>query len=382
MGCLAGVYIHIPFCKQACTYCNFHFTTSLRRKNELVEALLSEIDLRKYYLDQEPIETIYFGGGTPSLLDIRDLELLIQKIFSTLTVNSGVEITIETNPDDVNEAKIKEWKAADVNRLSIGVQSFFEEDLRWMNRAHTAQEALQSVQLAIEYFNNVTIDLIYGTPTLTDDKWSTNVNTSIALGIPHLSCYALTVEPKTPLDKMIRAHTAANVNPDLQSQQFLLLMQWMNEAGYEQYEISNFAKRGFRSGHNSSYWLGEKYIGIGPSAHSFDTSSRQWNVSNNHTYISSIKKGIVPCEKEILTPVQKLNEYIMTSLRTIEGLDLARVVDPALIHKLEIASRKFIERGLMVEDKKHLRLTRNGKLVADGIAAELFFDKEITQIIP
>jgi oxygen-independent coproporphyrinogen-3 oxidase len=382
LGCLAGVYIHIPFCKQACTYCNFHFTTSLRRKNELVGALLSEIELRKHYLDQEPIETIYFGGGTPSLLDIRDLELLIQKIFSTLTVSSGVEITIEANPDDVTEAKIKEWTAANVNRLSVGVQSFFEQDLRWMNRAHTAQEALQSVELAIEYFDNITIDLIYGTPTLTDDNWRRNVDRSIALGIPHLSCYALTVEPKTPLDKMIRAHKVPAVNPDHQSQQFLLLMRWMNDAGYEHYEISNFAKPGFRSRHNTSYWRGEKYIGIGPSAHSFDNLSRQWNVSNNQTYIDSIKKGIVPCEKEILTPVQKLNEYIMTSLRTIEGLDLARVVDATLIHELEIASRKFIERGLMVEDKKHLRLTRNGKLVADGIASELFFDKEITQIVP
>jgi oxygen-independent coproporphyrinogen-3 oxidase len=378
---LAGIYIHIPFCKQACTYCNFHFTTSLRRKNELVGALLDEIELRKHYLDKEPIETIYFGGGTPSLLDSRDLEPLVQKIFSTFSVSSGVEITIETNPDDITEAKIKEWKAVDVNRLSVGVQSFFEEDLLWMNRAHTAEEALQSLELAMKYFDNITIDLIYGMPSLTNEKWKRNVDRTIALGIPHLSCYALTVEPKTPLDKMIRTHEAPNVNPDHQSDQFLLLMQWMNDAGYEHYEISNFAKPGFRSRHNSSYWKGEKYIGIGPSAHSFDKSSRQWNVSNNHFYIDSIKEGIVPCENEILTPVQKLNEYIMTSLRTIEGLDLSRLMETRLIHELEMASRKFIERGLMIEDNSHLRLTKNGKLIADGIAAELFFDKEITQIV-
>ena len=381
MGCLAGVYIHIPFCKQACTYCNFHFTTSLRRKNELVAALLGEIELRKHYLGKEFIETIYFGGGTPSLLDIHDLEPLVQKVFSTFSVNSAVEITIEANPDDITEAKLNEWNAAGVNRLSIGVQSFFEQDLRWMNRAHTAEEALRSLEAAMKYFDNITIDLIYGMPSSTNEKWNRNVDRTIALGIPHVSCYALTVEPKTPLDKMIRTHEVPNVNPDHQSEQFLLLMHWMNDAGYEHYEISNFAKPGFRSRHNSSYWQGEKYIGIGPSAHSFDKISRQWNVSNNHVYIDSIKKGIVPCEKEILTPVQKLNEYVMTSLRTIEGLDLTRVVDPTLIHELKIASTKFIERGLMVEDNKHLRLTQNGKLVADGIAAELFFDKGITQIV-
>jgi oxygen-independent coproporphyrinogen-3 oxidase len=378
---LAGIYIHIPFCKQACTYCNFHFTTSLRRKNELVAALLGEIELRKHYLDKESIETIYLGGGTPSLLNIHDMEPLVQKIFSTFSVAPAVEITIEANPDDITEAKVQEWKAAGVNRLSVGVQSFFEEDLLWMNRAHSAEEALRNLEVAIKHFDNVTIDLIYGIPSLTNEKWKGNVDTSIALGIPHLSCYALTVEPKTPLDKMIRTHEAPNVNPDHQSEQFVLLMRWMNKAGYEHYEISNFAKPGFRSRHNSSYWQGQKYIGIGPSAHSFDTISRQWNVSNNHIYIESIKKGNIPCEKEILTPVQKLNEYIMTSLRTIEGLNLARVSPEALIDELELASSKFIERGLMVEEDNHLRLSQKGKLVADGIAAELFFDREITQIV-
>jgi oxygen-independent coproporphyrinogen-3 oxidase len=377
---LAGVYIHIPFCKQACTYCNFHFATSLRRKNELVAALLGEMELRKHYLDKESVETIYFGGGTPSLLDTHDLELLVKKVYSTYTVTPAAEITIETNPDDVTEPRVTEWKAAGVNRLSIGVQSFFEEDLRWMNRAHSAQEAVRCVELAIKHFDHITIDLIYGIPSLTNEKWKSNVNRSIALGVPHLSCYALTVEPKTPLDKMIRTHQTPNINPDDQLEQFLLLMEWMNDAGYEHYEISNFARPGFRSRHNSSYWQGKKYIGIGPSAHSFDNISRQWNVSNNHIYIDTIQKGNVPYEKEILTPVQKLNEYIMTSLRTIEGLDLNRLPDATLIHELEVASRKFVQRGLMVQDNKHLRLTQKGKLVADGIAADLFFDKRITQI--
>ena len=355
---------------------HYFFTTY-----ELVAALLSEFELRRDYLDNESIGTIYFGGGTPSLLNIQEVELLLRKVLSTFNMAPTVEITIETNPDDVTEAKLKGWKAAGVNRLSIGVQSFFEEDLRWMNRAHSADEALESLEVAIKYFDNITIDLIYGMPSLSNEKWQRNLERSIALGIPHLSCYALTVEPKTPLDKMIRTHTAPDINPDKQSEQFVLLMQWVNEAGYEHYEISNFAKPGFRSKHNSSYWQGKKYIGVGPSAHSFDNISRQWNVSNNHTYIESIKKQIIPCEKEILTPVQKLNEYIMTSLRTIEGLDLTRIPEAPQIDKLKAASRKFIERGLIVEEAKQLRLTRKGKLVADGIAAELFFDKEIPQIV-
>ena len=347
----------------------------------MVAALLSEIDLRKDYLSKEPIETIYFGGGTPSLLNIQDLEPLVEKVFSTFDIAPNVEITIETNPDDITEAKIKGWRATGVNRLSVGVQSFFDDDLRWMNRAHTADDGLESLDLALRYFNNITIDLIYGMPSLTEEKWRSNVDRCITLGIPHLSCYALTVEPKTPLDKMIRSREAANVNPDQQSEQFVLLMQWMNETGYEHYEISNFAKPGFRSRHNTSYWQGKKYIGVGPSAHSFDKTSRQWNVSNNHIYIESIKKGTIPCEKEILSPAQKLNEYIMTSLRTIEGLNLTRVADAALIHQLETASRKFIERGLMVEEEKHLRLSQKGKLMADGIAAELFFDRDIIQSV-
>jgi len=347
----------------------------------LVGALLSEIELRKIYLDKETIETIYFGGGTPSLLDVDDLESLLQKMFSTFTFAPTVEITLEANPDDITELKLQEWKEVGVNRLSIGVQSFFDEDLRWMNRAHTANEARESVELAIKYFDNITIDLIYGMPLLTNEKWKSNVDRSIAFGIPHLSCYALTVEPKTPLDKLIRTGQTHNVNPDYQSDQLVLLMQWMDQAGYEHYEISNFAKPGFRSRHNSSYWQGKKYIGLGPSAHSFDTVSRQWNISNNHIYIESIKNGHIPFEREVLTPAQKINEYIMTSLRTMEGLDLRRFSDGPLIHELEASSRKFIERGLMIEHNNHLRLTENGRLVADGIAAELFFDQQITQVL-
>ena len=376
---MAGIYIHIPFCKQACSYCNFHFATSLRRKNELVAALLSEMDVRKDYLEGEPIETIYFGGGTPSLLPSEDHRVLIEKISSTFKISPNTEITLETNPDDIPEEKLKDWKEAGINRLSIGIQSFFEEDLKWMNRAHTAEQALDSLQAAVKHFNNITVDLIYGTPLLTNEKWKKNIDRVITEGIVHLSCYALTVEPKTALYKLIKEQKTADIDPDKQSEQFLLLMQWMEEAGYEHYEISNFAKPGFISRHNSSYWRGKKYLGIGPSAHSFDGASRQWNISNNNIYIDSIEKGIIPYEKEILTSTQQLNEYIMTSLRTMEGLDLNQI-ENALGRKLRTGSRKFIERGLMAEEKGHLKLTKEGKLLADGIAAELFFE-EINKIV-
>jgi len=377
---MAGIYIHIPFCRQACYYCNFHFTTSLRRKNELVAALLDETDLRKDYLEGEKIETIYFGGGTPSLLEIEDLKLLIGKIKELFTVEAGTEITIEINPDDISVEKLKSWKEIGINRLSIGIQSFFDEDLEWMNRAHNTDQAIKGLQLAIKYFDNITIDLIYGTPLLTNEKWKQNVDKAIAFNIPHLSCYALTVESKTPLDKMIREQRAQNIDTDKQSEQFLLLMQWMEDAGYEHYEISNFAKPAFRSRHNSSYWStgpgdqGKKYIGIGPSAHSFDGKSRQWNIANNSRYIDSISKGIIPCEKEILTENQKLNEYIMTSLRTVEGLNLEHLGKSAGF-RLRAASQKFIDNGLIIENKNHLILTKEGKLLADGIAADLFLEK-------
>ena len=372
---MAGVYIHIPFCRQACHYCNFHFATSLRRKNELVAALLGEIEQRKDYLKDEVIQTIYFGGGTPSLLQISDLRLQIEKIRSVFRVDENAEITIEVNPDDIDKEKLQGWKAVGINRLSIGVQSFFDEDLEWMNRAHNAQEAIGNLQLATGHFDNISIDLIYGTPQLTNEKWKQNVEAAISFNIRHLSCYALTVEPKTPLDKMIKQHKVDEINPDKQSEHFLLLMQWLEAAGYEHYEISNFAKPGFRSRHNSSYWSGEKYLGIGPSAHSFDGISRQWNVSNNNIYIDSISKGIIPFESETLTETQKLNEYIMTSLRTSEGLDLASLPKETSF-ELQAASKKFIQNDLMIKEAAHLKLTKEGKLLADGIAAEMFFEPD------
>ena len=349
--------------------------TSLRQKDQLIAALLKEMEMQKDYLEGEPIMSVYFGGGTPSLLSVEDIQSLILRVREFFTIETDTEFTLEANPDDITEEKLSGWKETGINRLSIGIQSFFDEDLRWMNRAHTAQEAMGNTQLAIQYFTNITIDLIYGTPQLTNEKWKKNVDTAIALGIPHLSCYALTVEPKTPLDKMIRLQKSEDVNPDKQSEQFLLLMQWMEEAGYEHYEISNFAKPGWRSRHNSSYWQGKKYLGLGPSAHSFNGKERQWNISNNNIYITSLEKGELPFEKEVLTASQKLNEYIMTSLRTMEGINLEKLRSVFGIKEDEMLekAKQYSAGGLLTLENHSLVLTKEGKLLADGIASALFF---------
>ncbi|WP_205508636.1 radical SAM family heme chaperone HemW [Longitalea arenae] len=374
---MAGIYLHIPFCRQACHYCNFHFSTSLRLKNEFVEALLKEIGLQQFYLPAggETVNTIYFGGGTPSLLTIEELMRILQSLRQHFQVATDAEITLEANPDDISEPKLRDWQEAGINRLSIGVQSFFEEDLQWMNRAHTAQQAIDNLQLAKRYFPNITIDLIYGTPTLPDDKWHHNVQQAISLGIPHVSCYALTVEPGTALASMINKHKTTDVNSDDQARQFLLLMDWMQAAGYEHYEISNFALPGQRSRHNSAYWQGAAYLGLGPSAHSFNGESRQWNIANNALYIQSLKENKLPFEIETLTDTQRLNEYIMTSLRTVEGLHVNWVAGrfgEKAAQQLVKESQTFIATGKMRLQDEHLQLTREGKLFADGIAAELF----------
>ena len=269
-----------------------------------------------------------------------------------------------------------EWKETGINRLSIGIQSFFEEDLQWMNRAHNAQQAADCIILAQKAgFNNLTIDLIYGTPTLSDDAWEKNVKTAINLQIPHLSCYALTIEPKTALEKLIKQKVLADVDTEKQARHFELLMDWMKEAGYEHYEISNFAKRGFRSKHNSSYWHGKSYLGLGPSAHSFNGTSRQWNVANNALYIQSLAKGAVPFEAETLTTEQQLNEYIMTSLRTIEGISLQNVKENFGADKYEYlikTSQPHLNYNHLTIENNYLRTTTEGKLLADGIAADLF----------
>ena len=337
----------------------------------MIHAMLREIELQNSFLETDEVESIYFGGGTPSLLDQSELKSLLGKCRDEFRVSHGAEITLEANPDDITEDILAQWKDAGINRLSIGIQSFFEEDLRWMNRAHSAQQALDCLLMTKNYFTNITIDLVYGVPGLTDEKWKTNVDIALSYHIPHLSCYALTVEMNTPLDKLIREKKVSNPDPEIQSRQLLLLMDWLEDAGYEHYEISNFALPGFRSRHNSSYWSGKKYLGIGPSAHSYDGLKRQWNVSNNQRYIQSIEKSVVPCEYEVLTETQRSNEYIMTSLRTMEGIDLQKL-SPGEKERLHRASLKYLSRGMMSEKGNSLRLTREGKLFADGIAADLF----------
>jgi len=373
---MAGIYLHIPFCRQACHYCNFHFSTSLNRKNDFIPALLKEMQLRKDYTGGDLIETIYFGGGTPSLLEADELNPILERLHTLFPVAPDAEITLEANPDDISPAKLREWRNAGINRLSIGIQSFFDEDLRWMNRAHDATQAAGCIEMAQhEGFGNISIDLIYGGPTLPDSNWKANVDRAIGLGIPHLSCYALTVEPRTALDTLIHQQKKQDVSPEDQARQFLLLMDWTASAGYEHYEISNFALPGKRSRHNSSYWQGKTYLGLGPSAHSFNGRSREWNIANNAKYIAA--EGSAVAELEVLTTVQQLNEYIMISLRTSEGCNLPEIIrrfGAAAANELKNNAGAYILSGTMRRVGDCFQLTREGKLLADGIASQLFFE--------
>ena len=367
--------MHIPFCKQACTYCNFHFTTSYLYKDELLKALAKEIRIEKDYLEGETVNTIYFGGGTPSLLQTVECKLLLEEIRKNFKIDHGAEITLEANPDDLTKEKLKEWKDLGINRLSIGIQSFFEEELIWMNRAHNAKQAIDSLHLAMKEFDNITIDLIYGSPLLTDEMWQQNLDKAVNFGIPHLSCYALTVEERTPLFKLIKTKQILDIDQDKQARQFLLLMDWLREKGYEHYEVSNFAKPGFRSRHNSSYWKGEKYLGIGPSAHSYNGYERSWNIANNNLYVKSIHEDLSKKETEELSTIQRFNEYIMISLRTIEGIDLKRVEKEwgtLIRERTEEQLEVFENNGLVIKTHSLAQLTDEGMLRADGIASQLF----------
>ena len=374
---MAGIYLHIPFCKQACTYCNFHFTTSQRYKNEFVKAIIKEIDLQKDFLRNESIATIYFGGGTPSLLTIEEACLVLEKIKKEFSLEKNIEITLEANPDDISKEKLLGWKDIGINRLSIGIQSFFEEDLVWMNRAHNQQQAYKCIEDSLAAgFDNISIDLIYGSHLLSDERWEKNIATSsINYKIPHLSCYALTVEEKTPLHKQILLKKTVDVDSDKQARHFMILMEKLKQNGYEHYEVSNFAMPGFRGRHNSSYWQGKKYLGLGPSAHSYDGIIRKWNVANNIKYIESINKGVVESETEVLTETQKFNEYIMISLRTKEGLNLETIKTNWGEDKLTTMKRrleKFKEHNLVNAAGTTIQLTNEGMLMADGIASDLF----------
>ena len=327
---MSGIYIHIPFCKQACHYCDFHFSTSMKKKDEMVLALAKEIQLRKNEFANEVVETIYFGGGTPSVLENSQLQLLIDTVYENYKVSENPEITLEANPDDLTDLSVRagsrtifeNYREIGINRLSIGIQSFYEEDLKMMNRAHNSAEAIKCLQEAIKYFDNISLDLIYGIPGMNDEMWKQNIETALSFGIPHISSYALTVEPKTALKKLIDTGKIAEPQDEVASNHFMILVDTLQKNGFIHYELSNFGKENYFSKNNSAYWLGKKYIGIGPSAHSYDGKKRGWNVANNSLYLKSIQDDILPIETEILSKSDRYNEYIMTGLRTIWGVCL------------------------------------------------------------
>jgi len=374
---LAGLYLHIPFCKQACHYCNFHFSTSLKQKDGMVQAILEELSLQKEYLQGATLDTIYFGGGTPSLLTQQELLTIFEKIHQLHPIASDAEITLEANPDDLSMEKLAELKDTPINRLSIGIQSFFEKDLKFMNRAHNAAEAKNCIKNAQEVgFNNLTIDLIYGTPTTSNEAWQQNIQTALDFDIPHISCYCMTVEPNTALDHFVKKGKAEPVDEEKAAHQFEILMATLKSAGYEHYEISNFAKPDWHARHNSNYWLGADYLGIGPSAHSFNGKSRQWNVANNAQYIKALSAKATAFEVETLSKEQQYNEYILTALRTKWGCDLAKIENwgPSFKHHFEKISKSYLSNQLIQQKNNIFTLTDKGKLLADRIAMELFME--------
>lgn len=382
---MPGIYLHIPFCKQACHYCNFHFSTSLKQKPAMVQAILNELEARRDYLENQPVTSIYFGGGTPSLLNEAELEAIFTKIYKLFKVEPNAEITLEANPDDLTVEKLKALRQTPVNRLSIGIQSFAEVDLQFMNRAHNAPEAKNCIENALNTgFENLTVDLIYGAPTTSDAQWIENIETVMNYGIPHLSCYALTVEPKTALAHFVKVGKTPAIEEEQAARQFEILVQITKNQGYEHYEISNFSKPGMYARHNSSYWFGKPYLGVGPAAHSFDGRlTRQWNVANNAVYIAQLGNYEISqfpsfsiAEYEILTPAQRYNEYVMTTLRTMWGSQLEHIValgQSFAEHFLKIVEI-FITKGWVIRKDNTFILSTQGKLLADFITAELFWE--------
>lgn len=373
---MSGIYIHIPFCKQACYYCNFHFSTQLKTMDEMVNAICYEIDLRHSYLAETVLQSIYFGGGTPSLLSNAHLSQIFETIKKYFTITKGAEITLEANPDDLTEEKLLALKQTPINRLSIGVQSFFDADLKWMNRAHNANQAQQAITTAKQIgFHNITIDLIYGTPGLTNHNWLKNIETAIGLGVNHVSSYALTVEPKTALASFIEKGKYTETNDEQAAEQFDILVNTLTENGFIHYEISNFGKAGFLAVHNSNYWKGKHYLGIGSSAHSFNTKSRSWNVANNQQYIKALQSNYCEATEEILSLNDQINEYIMTGLRTIWGCDLKYIetqFGAEQVLRIIKSAEKFIVQQLLIIENNVLKTTAKGKFLADGLAADLF----------
>ncbi|MGN0019780.1 MAG: radical SAM family heme chaperone HemW [Sphingobacterium hotanense] len=371
------IYFHIPFCKQACYYCDFHFSTSMQYKDEMLQAMHKELSIRSNYLENKTINSIYFGGGTPSTLTADEIERLIGKVAKHYEIAPDAEITLEANPDDLDKNKVNALRQTAINRFSIGIQSFYEEDLRWMNRAHNAEEAKSAIMRVQDAgFENITCDLIYGYPLLTDQKWTANMQQLIDFQIPHISSYAMTVEKKTALDHLIKKGKTAPINEAQSAEQMLMLISHLTDNGYEQYEISNFAKPGKHAIHNSNYWKGKHYLGIGPSAHSFNGVSRSWNIANNALYTKQLFQNELALETEKLSLDDQFNEYVMTSLRTKWGVDfeyLKNNFDSDYLSYLKKEADIYLKQeDLLLKDEQYLVLTASGKLIADQIASDLF----------
>ena len=373
---MSGIYLHIPFCKQACHYCDFHFSTSMGHKATTVQAIARELEMRQDYLQGQTVHTIYFGGGTPSLLTQEELQLLLQTIKGLFIVSDEAEITLEANPDDLSPEKLQELRAAGINRLSIGLQSFHEPHLRMMNRAHNATESLQCVRDAqAAGFDNITVDLIYGIPAPDHSIWLEDLKTLFSLNVQHVSCYALTIEPDTAFGRWSKKGAFKPSEDEFTAQQFEILLEQMKQHGYVQYEVSNFSKPGYESKHNSNYWRGVHYLGVGPSAHSFNGHSRQYNVSHNRKYTDAIGQGVVPFELEELSLADQANDYLLTTLRTIWGCDLAIMrnrysYDVQATHSVYLQELNQEELAWVENDV--LYLTDKGKLLADQITLDLF----------
>ena len=371
---MSGIYLHIPFCKKACHYCNFHFSTSMRHADDMVNAIRQEIRLRKQDA-KLPVETIYFGGGTPSVLITQQLRVLLGEVYNQFEVIDNPEITLEANPDDLSSAYILAVQNLGVNRLSIGVQSFLDDELKLMNRAHSASQALSSVERAKKVFDNVSIDLLFGNPNTTRDDWKRNLDRALQLEVPHISSYALTLEPKTVLERFVDKGLVSTLDENVVEAQFHHLVDTLTQAGYDHYELSSFGKSGYHSQNNMGYWQGKTYLGIGPSAHGFDGNQRYWNVSNNASYMQQITKGELPQTIEKLSVVDRFNESIMIGLRASWGVSLqAMENDLGLRYRqhLEDQAKRFVDEGLLHIDNNALKTTPKGAFLADGISADLF----------
>lgn len=371
---MAGLYYHIPFCKQACYYCDFHFSTQLKSKRSIVAAMQQELRLRASELSA-PLKSIYFGGGTPSLLTVEELSLLIEQGRTLGVETRDIEVTLEVNPDDVTPERLQQWKEAGINRLSLGIQSFSTRDLKFMNRAHDAQQAHQSLVWIARQFENFSVDLIYGIPQQEGNSWTNNLAIIGEFKPPHLSCYALTREPGTAMDKYIKRGVMPEIDEDQAQREYQILIDWARQQGYLNYEFSNFALPGYESVNNSAYWSGLPYLGIGPSAHSYDGHTRSWNIASNPLYLKAIDQEKLPITREKLSAIDRYNEYVMTRLRTAKGIDLdeiSQLFDEKTLENLLKMAAKPIEQGLIVLGNNHLTVSEEGKFLTDGIASELF----------